>query len=279
MCPNIIIGSFDIHLWTLCMHISYIAAIACAVYFKPEDFSLSRMQLFLALVIFAMAGIFGSRLLGILILYMENPGLPMSVLIRDAGMAYLGAPLLGFISLWIFSAVTMTPFIENADYIAPFLMLSRAIGRLGCLLNGCCYGTPSGVPWAVPTVFAPGLRHPTQAYALIAALAIFITMFIQYKRLRRYKGAVFFGVITFYSFMRFFNEILRTDSIYIVGIIKLSMLTMAVLFTIGLTGLAISLKKSDEKALIFKSTFYYFLSSLLWITFIALGMLTAIRII
>ena len=105
--------------------------------------------------------------------------------------------------------------------------------------------------------------HPTQAYALIAALAISITMLIQYKQLRKYKGAVFFSVITLYSFMRFFNEILRTDSVYIMGVVKLSMFTMAVIFIIGLIGLCASLKKADNKAFIFKSTLYYFLSSLI----------------
>lgn len=279
MHPNIIIGGFSIHAWTLCMHVSWIIAVLCSVICRPSDSRLSRTGIFWAGLIFVLFGILGARLFGIFVLFIKDPHLSMHKLIHTAGMAYLGTPLLGFFSLWIFSAITNTSFLENADYFAPYIMLARAVGRLGCLLNGCCFGTLSRLPWAVPTVHAPGgLRHPTQAYALIAALSIAIAMFIQYPKLKKYKGAVFFIVVTLYAFMRFFNEILRTDSPVSFAGIKLSMLTMALLFIIGLTGVFFILRKANNRAEIFRDTAYYFIVSLLWVSFLVLGMLITIRI-
>ena len=277
MYPYFSIGNASIHAWTLCLNLSYIVAILCVVYFRPKEFALSWSQMLGAGILFAIAGVFGARLLGLLINHINYPTSSMETMISKAGMAYLGAPLLGFISLWIFSAVTMTSFLKNADYAAPFIMLSRAIGRIGCLLNGCCYGIHCNLPWAVTIYSRPGMRHPTQIYASIAALAIFITMFIQYKRLRQYKGATFFSVIMLYGFMRFFNEFLRADSFSVFGILKLSNLVMLLIFVIGLIGLLFSLKNANDKRPILKSMLLCFLSSLLWVTFIALGILTSVR--
>ena len=103
-------------------------------------------------------------------------------------------------------------------------------------------------------------------------------MFIQYKKLRQYKGATFFGVITLYVFMRFFNEFLRADSFSVFGLLKLSHIVMLLIFAIGIIGLLYSLKNAKDKMLLLKDTSLYFLSSLCWLTFIALGILTSIRV-
>lgn len=277
MYPYIVIGGSTIHAWSLCLHVSYITAIACFVYFRPKDFELSRLQLLAAGALFAISGFFGAKLIGILNNYINHPGVATDIIIKRAGMAYLGTPLLGFTSLWIFSALTYTSFLKNADYIAPFIMLSRAIGRVGCLLNGCCYGIPCKLPWAITIYSRPGLRHPTQAYAAIAAFAIFITMLIQYRLLRQYKGATFFGVITLYSLMRFFNEFLRADSFYVLGLIKFSHIIMLLLFTTGLIGLRYSLKGARDQKGLLGDTLFYFASALFWTAFVALGILASIQ--
>ncbi|MEW5784471.1 MAG: prolipoprotein diacylglyceryl transferase family protein [Bacillota bacterium] len=62
-----------------------------------------------------------------------------------------------------------------ADAIAPALGLGIAVARVGCFLNGCCFGNPTTVPWGI--IFPPesgaaaAPAHPTQLYELIAALA------------------------------------------------------------------------------------------------------------
>ena len=278
MNPYIAIGDFHIFIWTLCLHLSYLITIAALLVSRPKGFALSRANLLWAAIIFAVSGLLGAKLLSILLTYISNPALAGQEVIRKAGMAYLGAPILGFISLWIFSAVKGCSFMEIADYAAPFLMLSRSIGRFGCLMEGCCYGIASNLPWRISIQRELGSLHPTQAYALIAAFAIFITMLMYYKRLRLYRGATFFSVITLYSFMRFFNEFLRADSFYVVGFLKLSNIAMLLLFIIGCVGMYFSLKKTPGAFILLKGLLRMFTITLIATSVFVLGCLTVVRI-
>jgi phosphatidylglycerol:prolipoprotein diacylglycerol transferase len=63
--------------------------------------------------------------------------------------AFLGVTLAGI----IFLRVHKLPVLAFADLIAPSLLLGLAFGRIGCLLNGCCYGGPCDTPWL-------GVRFP-----------------------------------------------------------------------------------------------------------------------
>jgi len=274
MNPYITIGDFHIFIWTLCLHLSYLITIAALLVSRPKDFVLTRVSILWAGIIFAVSGLLGAKLLSILLTYISNPALAGQEVIRKAGMAYLGAPILGFISLWIFSAVKGCSFMEIADYAAPFLMLSRTIGRFGCLMQGCCYGIASNLPWRIYIRQELEGLHPTQAYALIAAFAIFITMLIYYKRLRLYKGATFFSVITLYSFMRFFNEFLRADSFYVVGFLKLSHLAMIIFFIIGAIGMYFSFRQATYAKVILKKVLSFFVVALALTSFFVLGLLT-----
>jgi len=200
------------------------------------------MQIFWMSVIYVISALFGAKLVGIFICYINDPLQSRELILKSAGMAFLGGPALGLVSIWIYSAFTRTYFLDNTDYVAPFFMLCRAIGRFGCLMEGCCYGVPSKLPWAIRTQFEQDYSHPTQGYALIGALAIFITTRIYYKTIRPYKGLTFFMIIALYSFLRFFNEFLRVDSIQVLGPLQLSHLVMIALFVIGVVGVYSSSK-------------------------------------
>lgn len=63
---------------------------------------------------------------------------------------------------------------STGDLFALALAAGEAVGRLGCFLNGCCYGIASTVPWAV---YQHGAwRHPAQLYAAFAAAGIFAVL-------------------------------------------------------------------------------------------------------
>lgn len=277
MYPDLWFGNTIIYTWTACLHLSYIIGVGTVLIFKPKDFALTRLKLFWMAVIYVIAGLLGAKILSIMLNYIYDPSQSSDTVIRTAGMAFLGAPILGFISVWIFSAGTRTYFLNNTDYAVPFLMLSRAIGRLGCLMEGCCYGISSKLPWAVRTQYEPGLSHPTQAYALIAALAIFITTRIQYRKLKEYRGAVFFIVIALYSLMRFFNEFLRVDSIYVLGFLKLSHIAMIFIFLIGVVGLHFSLRTAPNRKKIVIDTVKLFFVVLLVTTSLSLVALLLLK--
>jgi phosphatidylglycerol:prolipoprotein diacylglycerol transferase len=159
------------------------------------------------------ASIVGSRLLYILIelpIYLANP---LSVFhIRSGGLSFHGGLIAGIaISLWYLHRHKL-PQGKVADLAAPYLALGYAIVRIGCLLNGCCFGRPADVPWALPGAYADNtLRHPAQLYAFLASFLIFLILWWR-KNKTRFPGQLFLEYIILYSVYRFVIEFFREVS-------------------------------------------------------------------
>ncbi len=102
------------------------------------------------------------------------------------------------------------------DIIAPQIALGIAIARIGCFLNGCCFGKECHLPWAV--VFPMDSQagwvmqgkpiHPTQLYSTVANLLIFLFL-RKLSRKRLPEGAVFSVFLVTYGAWRFFVDFLR----------------------------------------------------------------------
>ncbi len=94
------------------------------------------------------------------------------------GVAVAGAVTAAY--LWLRGL----PALRYADLLAPSVALGEAIARVGCLLQGCCPGLPTELPWGVAAVagseaatrFAAAPLHPFAAYAALAALAVFAAL-------------------------------------------------------------------------------------------------------
>jgi len=96
-----------------------------------------------------------------------------------------------------------------ADALTPALALGTVIGRIGCFLNGCCYGTPTQLPWGVvfpPDSFA-GLEfgnatvHPSQLYFALAGLVLFAVVWLLRGRLR-VPGTLFWVFLALFAMVR-----------------------------------------------------------------------------
>ncbi|MCL2709332.1 MAG: prolipoprotein diacylglyceryl transferase [Planctomycetaceae bacterium] len=70
------------------------------------------------------------------------------------GLVVLGSILGGALGAFIFMRRNNMPVLRTFDIMAPAMILGSAIGRIGCLLNGCCFGGVTDVPWGI--VFPPG---------------------------------------------------------------------------------------------------------------------------
>jgi len=91
------------------------------------------------------------------------------------------------------------------------LPLCLAIARVGCFLNGCCGGKPSGLPWAVTFPGSVTPVHPVQIYELILDLAAFAFLLWARKRLRR-DWDLFLVSLAAYGLIRFVMEFLRAHA-------------------------------------------------------------------
>jgi len=69
--------------------------------------------------------------------------------INQGGLVVYGSLLGGAVGLVLFVRRNALPLLPLGDLVAPSVLLGLALGRIGCLLNGCCYGGPCELPWSV----------------------------------------------------------------------------------------------------------------------------------
>jgi phosphatidylglycerol:prolipoprotein diacylglycerol transferase len=123
---------------------------------------------------------------------------------------FVGSALAG----WICSRRMKFSFAKLSDYFGVALPIGHAIGRLGCLAAGCCYGAHTDLPWGLPLAGDPS-RHPTQIYESLANLSIaFVVARVGLARTRdgRWKpGSAFLLYVALYATARFLVEIVRAD--------------------------------------------------------------------
>jgi phosphatidylglycerol:prolipoprotein diacylglycerol transferase len=102
--------------------------------------------------------------------------------------------------------------VKTGDSFAVPVAVSIAIGRLACLAGGCCYGTPTDLPWGVVFPTADGLaRHPTQLYesGFHAAFAV-VLVWLQKRGL--FRGQLMKLYIIVYAAYRFGTELIRPEA-------------------------------------------------------------------
>jgi phosphatidylglycerol:prolipoprotein diacylglycerol transferase len=114
--------------------------------------------------------------------------------IWEGGMIFFGGFIGGLLVGIIYLKRVKQPIMLFADMIAPAIALGEFFTRIGCFLNGCCFGKPSNLPWAI--TFPEGCAassspvgdqplHPTQLYSSLFGLFLFF--FLQ-RRLTRDHG-------------------------------------------------------------------------------------------
>ena len=209
------IGSFAVYAYGVMLAVAF-ATGAFGIAREGKKLGLPEEKLLDMTIWIMVASVFGSRLLYILIelpTYLANPLAIFNI--RSGGLSFHGGLLAGIgAGLWYASRHQLPRGIV-ADVVAPYLALGYAIVRIGCLLNGCCYGRHSDLPWALPSAYLDNdLRHPTQLYAFVAALLIFFILLWRKKR-TRFEGQLFIEFLLYYSIYRFVIEFFREVSSYI----------------------------------------------------------------
>ena len=66
------------------------------------------------------------------------------------GLVVYGSLIAGMLGMVVFVRKYRLPMLAICDLLAPSLLLGLAIGRIGCLAHGCCFGGPADVFWAIP---------------------------------------------------------------------------------------------------------------------------------
>ena len=125
------------------------------------------------------------------------------------GLVWYGGFIAGLLSAVLYLKRNNAPILKALDLAAPFIALAHSIGRVGCFLNGCCYGRP--VSWGIYFPQHYDRLIPVQLISSIDLLVIFIILRFLEERPHR-PGSVVVYYLLFSSLERFLVEFLRNDS-------------------------------------------------------------------
>jgi phosphatidylglycerol:prolipoprotein diacylglycerol transferase len=155
------------------------------------------------------AGILGARFFYILLNYRFFMDHPLEiVMVQNGGLAWHGGLIAATLTGLRFIRRRGLPLPTMLDLVAPYAALGESIGRIGCFLNGCCYGRE--VPWGIYFPVHHARLHPTQLYAT-AGLFILFLILRRYRKASQTPGDVFVAYLFGASSLRFMIEFFRAD--------------------------------------------------------------------
>lgn len=205
-----LIGPFQIFSYGVFLAISFMAGLAVLTR-DGKKYGLSvedMMDMTIWIILFS---IVGARIMYVALSPSEYAGDTLGMLmIYKGGLSFHGGAIGGTLAIFIFAARKKIPGWRLADAAVRPLIIGSAIARIGCFLNGCCYGKPWDGPWSVVfPVLRDGIRrHPTQFYDLTLQLVLFAAITYLSKFKKRDGDISAFYLIGF-AILRFIVEIFR----------------------------------------------------------------------
>jgi phosphatidylglycerol:prolipoprotein diacylglycerol transferase len=136
------------------------------------------------------------------------------VAIWHGGLVYYGGLVGASLATALYVRKCNLPLWKFADALAPSIALGQFFGRIGCFLQGCCYGLPTslacGVRFPQGTTGHSGPVHPTQLYEAALNLGLYGALAWHYRR-KRFAGETFAWYLIGYAVLRFAVEFFRGD--------------------------------------------------------------------
>ncbi|OGC82204.1 MAG: hypothetical protein A2V81_00485 [Candidatus Abawacabacteria bacterium RBG_16_42_10] len=186
-----------------------------------------RKKVTIIMLVMLVSSVVGARLLNALVnfpAYWENPA---KLFAFDAS----GFSLYGGIAMAIISGLISCHFLrlnifKLGDTLIPFLGIGIGIMRIGCFMNGCCFGKETDLPWGVHFPFLSPAHlyqlsnggsflevdgvHPTQLYELVAAFSLSAIAFTLLKK-KTPEGMTMLIFLMGFSLFRLINSYLRVN--------------------------------------------------------------------
>jgi phosphatidylglycerol---prolipoprotein diacylglyceryl transferase len=135
--------------------------------------------------------------------------------VDHGGLVFYGGFIVTVIAMIIYCKKKKMDFWKISDILAPGLALGHVFGRIGCFLNGCCYGKPNSWGITYSAKFFPGCKypghalHPVQLYEAATNLLLAVVLCFFLKKVKR--GQVLAIYIFLYGIIRFCDEFFRGD--------------------------------------------------------------------
>ncbi len=216
------IGSFTIRWYGVMAALGFMSSYWIINRYRKHA-GMSGDQVSTLIFISMISGILGARIFYVIQFWEQFNNRPAEIIrIDHGGLVFYGGFFLVIIALAIFCYKNKLDIWRVLDVVAVALPLGHAFGRLGCFLNGCCYGRPTecilGVKFPAGTAPAeryPGLYlHPVQVYEIFANLIFFAFLLMIFKKVKRGQVAAIYCIG--YGIIRFVDEFFRGDHINLI---------------------------------------------------------------
>ncbi|MGC8778539.1 MAG: prolipoprotein diacylglyceryl transferase [Candidatus Caldatribacteriaceae bacterium] len=230
------LGHFPIYSYGLMLGLAFLTGVFWALYHSSR-YGVSKEAVMEVASLCVIGAVVGSRLAYVLLnwdYYREN--LWKILAVREGGLTFYGG-IAGALLLAV-------PYILRRKYrlaaffdlFSPPLALGYAIARVGCFLNGCCYGrvsTYSFFPLGVKFPHLSGFRYPTQIYSLVYSLVIFFIL-LRLSQRSHFPGELFLDYLWLYGLARFFMEYWREEPFTVGGFLTVGQLACVLIIALAL---------------------------------------------
>ncbi|MDR4506833.1 MAG: prolipoprotein diacylglyceryl transferase [Candidatus Brocadiaceae bacterium] len=208
------------------------------------------------------AGIVGARVFFVLQFFHEYKNDLLGIFkVYEGGLVYFGGLFAAIITLFVYAKKNHLPVLKIIDIVAPSTALGLAIGRIGCFMNGCCFGKVAlHLPWGIcfPKTYdktgmvdgSPAFLyqcnqglihlsdvktlpvHPAQLYAFLSNLALFfiLNLFFAYRK-KNGEVVLLFGML--YAVIRYSMESLRGDNPLYFNLLTIAQIISIIVFIIS----------------------------------------------
>lgn len=222
MHPFIYLFGQRIPTYGICLAVAVIVGVSYAIY-RCKESSLVADDIFIFAACTVGMGMCGAKLLYILVSYgadeiikeIQNGSYGF---LKGGGLVFLGGVLLGIPGAFVSSALTKHSVKEFEKVVVPVLPLCHAIGRIGCLFAGCCYGIEYNGFMAIHysnSIYGLPVSQgyfPTQILEALFNIVLFILLHFKSKK-ESDAYDLLFSYLFLYAFERFGTEMLRGDGI------------------------------------------------------------------
>jgi len=225
------IGNHPIYWYGVMVAIAFLAAVAhwnllAAKGGRPQGYG-SELGFWIML-----SGIIGARIAYVIANFQAFAAHPIDIIrIDQGGLIFYGGFIGAVGAVAVFARFRKDPLLWVGDLSVSALPLGHGIGRIGCFMNGCCYGTETCMPWGV--YLEEATRHPTQLYEAGFNFLLYAVLLLVYRR-KRQDGIVLATYLMLYPAGRFALEFLRGDERQHLAWLSIAQVVSILLFVCGL---------------------------------------------
>lgn len=229
------IGSYAVHWYGVMMAVAFLAGLWTAGRRGLRD-GIAPDKIHDAGLWLIVGTIVGARTLHVITYWdalMKDPLFPRApwteiFMVQRGGLVFYGGLIGASLACLLYARWRKIPLWKLADALAPSIALGYVFGRVGCFLNGCCFGRPCDLPWAIRYPYGsdvwaaqfarkmigeqdPAIPvHPSQLYDSLLSLGLYLGLAWLYRR-KKFDGQVFAMYLVCYAITRSIVETFRGD--------------------------------------------------------------------